>query len=186
MLVLVAVGALGKVDLEERRPPRGNVALLALNGGMFSLERISAGSVLFHGECRWLEPIDRVAARTFSAVGTFYKLSAVRIRLVAIAALRMRDRPLKVRPDVAALAAHAGVFSEQRVCRLRVIELCAQRLAGHLFPAACSMTGLACSRHRSAVWISVTGVAAVENQAAIFRLAVGARRVAFLTGHLRV
>ena len=142
--------------------------------------------MLLQPECRGLEPVYGVTPGALNAARALDELAAVRIGTVAIRAVRVRHGFLEIRAGMALQASHSPMFSQQRVCRFRVIELCTQRLRGNLFPTIGVVTGGAGSRHRGAVRIVVARVTTIKNQAGVFRFSLGSRGVTFLTRHLCV
>ena len=67
------------------------------------------------GKGRGLEAADRVAALALAAIGAFGKLTAVRVLLVAVGTLIVRDRRLEVAALVAGQAGDIQVLTCQWV-----------------------------------------------------------------------
>lgn len=105
MIVHVAIQAAPKCDLELRGRACRRMARRAFHLGVFAEQRISGRGVLLHPVRRGLEAIDGVTGSALGPSGPFAKLPLVRIRLVAIHALRMRDRFLEVARGRMALGA---------------------------------------------------------------------------------
>ena len=99
----------------------GRVALCARHSGVFGGERKGRRRVPRFRERGWPEAIRGVAGAAFAVIGAALKLAPVLI-LVAIHALRMRDRSLEVRVLMALLTGQGGVLALQRELRLSVVE----------------------------------------------------------------
>lgn len=111
VLVAVAIGAVLELDFEERVFPLWNMALVALHRGVLSLQRISRGCVVLHGEFRGFEAIHRMAGGALSSSGALGELSLVRIGLVAIHTLLEGQRLLEISAGVALRTIYRGVFT---------------------------------------------------------------------------
>jgi len=127
--VLVAINAQRKFDFELRGRAGRDVALRAGDLRVGAFQRVSAGCMFLDGERRGLPAFHRVAAFALAAIFSLQELAAVRIRLVAVCAQRVRHRLLEVAALVTFGAVHAFVFSAKREAGLVVIELCAQACA---------------------------------------------------------
>jgi len=136
MPIAVAIRTPLKFDLEQRVTPLGDVTLRAFQPGMSSLQAIGSGRVIFHRKRRRLPSADSVTGSTLSAVGPLGKLAVMRIRLVAIHALLENQRFLEITASVALNAVHAGVFLEQGISGLGVIEFLVHLCDRNLLPAA--------------------------------------------------
>jgi hypothetical protein len=124
-----------------------------------------------------------VAKGAFTLVLAISELALMRV-LMAVAALRERDRLLEVSFGMAPNAVHIRMFADQREFRLRVVESFVLR---YLFPARGRMAGLARLRESSMMWIAVAVAAFRERDARESRRAArSGRRMAFFAGHLRV
>lgn len=75
MLVGVAVGAMLEADLEQGFAAFRNVALVALDLRVFSLERIGGLSMLFHSEIGRFKTCDAVARGTLPAIAALRELT---------------------------------------------------------------------------------------------------------------
>jgi len=137
--------------------------------------------VFLHRKERWFETIDGVAPGAFPTIRALHELSVMRIGLVTIRAPCMRHRFFEISPCVTRVAAHADVFSQQRIRGFRVIEFRAHRLHGDLFPPAGFVARLACPGHRASVRIAVTRAASIKFQPGVFRFSIRSRQVTFLT-----
>jgi len=84
VLILVARCALIKLDFEKRVLAFGDMALVAVHTGMPAFQRIRAGDVIFHSECRRLPALYSVAGEALASSVTLGKLAIVRIGLVAV------------------------------------------------------------------------------------------------------
>ena len=126
-------------------------------------------------ERRWAPPIQRVAALAFSSVRSLRELPAVRIRRVAISALRVRNLSLEIPALVARFTGHSQVFSNEWIVRLRVIERLSKRC---LFPSGCAVARLARLVELTFVRIAMTIRTVFEFDARILRLSIRARRMA--------
>ena len=111
--------------------------------------------MFLHGECRGFPPAHLVAGSALAFVGPFCKLTIMRIGLVTIHALRENQRLLKVPVCVALRAVHAGMFSFERVLRLRMIKALANRGERYFLPARGAVAGGAALGKGSAMRIFV-------------------------------
>lgn len=110
VLIRVAIGAAVELDLEQRVFSPRNMALGALHPCMSALERIRAGRMLFHGECRGAPSLHGVTGRALDPSSTFLELSLVRIGLVAIGAVGKCQRLFEIAICVALFATHREMF----------------------------------------------------------------------------
>ena len=186
VLIFVAIGALLKLNLEERVFAFGNMALRALDREVFSFELVSRGGVIFRRKRRRLETFHGMAGRAFNARGPLGELAVVRIRMVTIHALGEGDRLFEISARVAARTIHGGVLALQRILGLGVIEVSAHRRHGNSLPAFGVVAGLAALRETAVVRIGVAIRAFGKRDSGIARLAVRARRMTLLALHLRV
>jgi len=186
MFIHVAVKALSKLDLVNRCLPRRNVALLALHFRVLPFQRVLAGGMVLDGKRRRIPSVERMARRALSPARPLRKLTAMRIRRVAIAALRKGQRLLEISALVARLARYFQMLPNQRIFCLRVVKLLAHRSRVDLLPTRRVMARLARPLEFSLVRICVTGVASIKRQSFVPRLAVRTRRVALLALHLHV
>jgi hypothetical protein len=95
---------------------------------MSTLQGICGGRVILHRELGWLPTVNRVARSALAAIGSFRKLTVVRVGLVAIHAFLKRKRLLEIPAAVAPNAADARVFSNKWKFRLGVVEFLVERL----------------------------------------------------------
>lgn len=178
VLIGVAIGAMLKLDLEQRVFSLGNVTLLALQAGVAALQGIGAGGVFLRGESRRLPSVHGMAPGTLAAAGAPGELPVVGIGLVAIHALLEGQRLLEISASVALRAIDGGVFSLQRIFRFGVIETLVNRRKGNLFPAGGIVAGLAALGEAAVMGIAVAVGALVEGKAGVARFAILPRRVA--------
>lgn len=153
---------------------------------MPTLQRIRAGRVFLDGEGRRLPALQVMARGAFSPVGTFRKLAAVRIGLVAIHALGEGQRLLKVASGMALGAIDRRMSAEQRKLGFRVVEALVHALQRDSFPSARAVTGLAGLREAAAMRVLVAIGTLAERNSNILRLAVGSVGVALGALHLSV
>lgn len=123
--VIMAIEALGKLDLEARVSASRDVAPCAVDIRMFSDERVKSRRVLFHPERRGFESVHVVAGLAAPAVRSFYKLITVGARFVTVSAILERNWFLEIAAGVALLATNFPVLSKQWVLCFGVIEPCA-------------------------------------------------------------
>ena len=121
--VFMAICALGKLDFEFRRFARRDVAGGAGNFEMCPLQRISARSMVLHGEFGRLEALNSVAGFALVAIFALGELSAVRIGAVTVGTERVRYRSFKVPAAMARGTIHSPVLAQQRKRGLGMIEL---------------------------------------------------------------
>ena len=108
MRVLVAVRAIRELHLVNGVLARGDMALRALHGGMFALERIPGSLMFLHAKQRRLPTLDPVAFRAFALQGTIRELAVMDI-FVAVGAIRESKRLLEFTSGVASRAIHLCV-----------------------------------------------------------------------------
>ena len=123
MFVLVAVSAQPKLDFVLCRNTLGDMALGAFDLGVLSRERVIAGAVILHAKGGGLPGVHGVAGLALATVFALGKLTAVRIRPVAIRAELVGNGGLEVATAMAGLAKHGLVLSPQREVGLVMIEL---------------------------------------------------------------
>ena len=186
MLIGVTIRAVLEFDVEYGLPSPRNMALRTLHLGMSTLQRVWAQGVVFNGERRRFPALDGMARSALSAVGALGELPVMRIVSMAIQALREDQRLFEVAIGVTLHAVHTRVFSQQRILGLRVIEAFADRRDGNLFPPRGVVARLAPLRETAPVRVAVAIGALAKRDPDVARLIVGSRRVALLTGHLRV
>ena len=126
-----------------------------------------------------------MALRAFSFLRARFELAFVRIRLVTVRTVGERQRLFEITVQVAFRAADLGMFSEQRVLGLRMVECKARQ---QLFPARRGVAIFAALRlERAFVRIDVAVEAGLEFHILITcRTARHIRLVAFLALHLDV
>jgi hypothetical protein len=122
VFVHVAIKAARECDIELGGRARRLVTLRAFHLGMFAQQRIFRCGVLLHSVRRGLETLDGVTGSALHSAGALAKLALVRIGLVAIHALRVRDRLLEIAAGMALRAGHRDMFASQRKLRLGMIE----------------------------------------------------------------
>ena len=181
----MTVSAVLKLHFENRVDTTRDVTLLASHLGVRALQWISRGRVIHDGESRRLPAVHCVAPGALAAVRTLRELSLVGVGLVAVGALRERNRLLEITAAVTLNAADRGVFSQQRKLGFRVIEFLVQPRRKFL-PSAGVVTGLASLRKSAVVRIAMAISALAERNAGVARLIVRTRRVAFFAGNLHV
>lgn len=132
--IFMTIQALRKGDFVARRSSCGDVAFVAGHRRVLALQWITCRRVLLHAERAWLPAIHRVAGCALAFVGSRCELALVRIRHMAVHALREGHRLFEVRAGVTFGALHLCMLSEQGKFRFRVVELLGLR---NLFPTAC-------------------------------------------------
>ena len=103
----------------------GDVALGAFDLYMFALQRVLRGVVFFHAESGRLPAVYGVALGTFAFLRPRIKLALVRIRRMAILAIREGNLFFEVILDMASGASDGDVLAGQRILGLGVIEVVA-------------------------------------------------------------
>ena len=186
VVILVAIDAARKLDLEERVFAFGDMTLGAFDGKVFSFERICGTGMIFRGKGRGFEAVHSVARRALRPAGPLGELAVMWIGLVTIHARCERDRLLEISASVAEGAIHGRVLPQQGILRLRVIEVPAHRSQRNSFPAFGGVAGLAALRETAVVRIRMALRAFGKRYPGVARLAVGTRRVALFTFHLHV
>src|SRR6185312_11386360 len=94
------------------------------------------------------------------------------------------DRLLEIAAGMALVAAHLDMLAQQRKLRPRVVKALAYRCRGHALPSAGVVARLAGAGKSAAVRVAVAVGAGAERKPHVLRLAVCARQVALLAGHL--
>lgn len=122
MLIFMAVGAKRKFDLEASLRSSQRVAGCALDGRMRRREWKASSRMIGDRKCGWTPALHGMAAFAAPAVWPRLELSIVRIRLVAVGALRVRHRRLEIPISVAVSAANILMLAEKRKAGLCVIE----------------------------------------------------------------
>ncbi len=184
MRILVAIRARRELHFVERVLARRQVAFVASHGRMFSFQRVMRRRVLFHPKLRGLPSLDGVALRALSLAGPRLELPLVRIRRMAIDALRKGHRLLEIPFGVAVLATDFQMHAHQRIFGFGMVEL-HRRI--YFFPALRGVAGFARSLERPLVRIRVAVDAGVEfHPRVLHRFVRPGREVAFLASHLGV
>jgi len=142
--------------------------------------------VVLHRELRRFPSIHGVTRGALSSTRSLRELPIVGIGFVAIHALLKSQGFLEISTAVTLNAVHRRMFSQQRIFRFRVIETLADRSGRNLLPASSVVAGVAALRETSAMRVSVTIRTKREGYPGVTRLVVRSRRVAFLTGYLRM
>lgn len=184
MFVTVAVSAALELDFELRILAPGNVAAGALHDGVSTLQGIRRSAMVFYCERGWLEPIHGMARGTLAAVTPLGKLAGMRIGPVTVHALLKNQRLLKISSGVALRAFDSGMFSQQRVLGLGMVEALDDRLGRDSLPAAGVVACLTALGEASAMGIGVAIRTLAKSDAGIARLAVRSGRMTFLAGDL--
>jgi hypothetical protein len=140
MLIAMAVRAGREPQFVHSRCARGNVAFTASDCRMLSFQRIRRGRVFLQSKGGRFEALHRVTRRAFTTVCTLYELSSMRIRSMAIRALSKCNRSGEVSTLMTALASDAGMFAQQWVPGLVVIEIGLDHQSGNLSPRSSRMT----------------------------------------------
>jgi len=155
VFILVAIDAECKLDFETSVIASGNMAVGALDFCVRRHEREARFGMICRGECGWAPAGYGVAAFAAPAIGALEELAAMRIRIVAIRALSVGDGQLEIAGLVAGEARHIGVFAQERVTRLGVIEGGGE---GGVLPTGGGVAGLATLLELALVGIGVAKV----------------------------
>jgi len=114
------------------------VAFRASNSRVFARQWIGRRDMRLHVEERRLPSVHVVATRAFAFVRPRGELARVRVGLVTVCALFEGNRLFEISSRVATQAVHLRMLSEQRIFRLRVVELLVR---GDFFPTAGCVAG---------------------------------------------
>lgn len=125
-----------------------------------------------------------MAGGALAAVTSLGKLAAMRIGPVTVHTLLKNQRLLEISARVALGAFDGGMFSQQRVLGLGMVEALADCLGRHSLPAAGVVARLTALGEASAMRIRVAIRTFAESDADITRLAVRSGRMTFLAGDL--
>lgn len=120
--VLVAVDAERKLHFVARLFPGRDMAGFAFDFAVRDDERKAGLGVIGNAECGWLEAFDCMATLAAAMVGAARELALVRVWLVAVRALRVRNRAFEVAIKMAGETWHVGMLPKERVVCFRVIE----------------------------------------------------------------
>lgn len=159
MGVLVTVHARFEFHFVKRVLAGRDVAPGAFHLDVFAPERIAGGVMFLHAEKRRLPAIDRVAIRALAFLRTRGELPAVRVRLMAIRALRECQRLVEIPARMTLDATDLSVHAEQGILRLGMVE-CEALL--QLLPARRRVAILAAFFERALVRIDVASRARSE------------------------
>jgi len=120
--VFVAVDAIRVFHLVNRVLASGQVTFIAFHFRVLAVEGVARRSVFLDTKQRRFPTLHRVALRALALLGPRLKLAAMCV-FVAVHAVRKRKLFLEVAVDVAGGTADRGVFSEQRILRLRMVKI---------------------------------------------------------------
>ena len=152
MGILVAVYARIKFDFVDRILTGWDVAPGAFHFDVLSPQRIVGCVMLLRAEKRRLPAIHRVTFCALAFLRTRCELAVVRVRLMAIRAIREWKRLFEISTRMAQDAADLGMHAEQRILCLGMIE-CEALLQS--FPAGRGVAILAAFLERAVVGIDV-------------------------------
>jgi len=155
VVILVAIGATLKLDLEECVFAFWDMTLGALDGEMLSLEGIGRSGVKLGRKRRRLEALHRMAGRALRTSGPLSELAVMGIGLVTIHAGGECDRLLEISARVAERTIHGRVFPLQGILGLRVIEVPVHGSQRHSLPAFGVVARLAALRETAMVYVRV-------------------------------
>jgi len=142
--------------------------------------------VIPHSKLRGFPPVHGVTRGALRAARPPSELPIVWVGFVAIHALLKSQRLLEVAAAVAQNAIDRRMLSQQRVLGFGVIEAFAYCLDRNLLPSAGLVARLAALGEAPVMRITVAIHAPREENPDISWLVVGPRRVALLTGYLRM
>lgn len=117
MFILVAIHAEGKLDLVARSLAGGNMAVCALDIGVWGHQREPGFGVVGHRVSGWAPTLHGVAALAPAPVGALEELASVRIGIMAIRAVCKGHGRFEIRGLMARKALHFEVFSQQGIFR---------------------------------------------------------------------
>lgn len=183
VLILVAIHAEGKLDLVASLLASRNMAVGALDLGVGRDKREAGLGVIGRRISRWAPALNRVATLASAAVGALQELPLMRIGLVAIRAIDVRNRDFEIGALVAGHTRHFNVLAQQRELGLRVIE---GRGEGRFLPRESAVAGVACLLEFALVRVAMASGAGGELQPCVSWQAIGAGGVAFLAGCVQV
>jgi len=122
VFVLVAIQALRKLDLVSSIFACRNVARFALHCCMRKSEREFSLSMIRGRESGGLPALHRVAAFASAFVGALKELPAMRIGLMAIGTIVVRDWRLEIARLVTGFAGYLDMLAKQGEVRFGVVE----------------------------------------------------------------
>ncbi len=184
MGILVAVGAGREVYFIDCVLSCGQMALVACNGNVFALQRVFGCVVLFHAEKRGFPPLHSMTFRAFAFLGTRFELAFVRVRFMTIIAILKRQGLFEITLQVAFRTADLGMLSEERVLRLRMVELKSQL---QFFPSRGGVAFFAALLEGAFMRIDMAVDASIELHVPVASRTAGhIRLVALLAGDLNV
>ena len=182
--IFVAIGAGRKLYLVNRVLASRDVALPAFNLDVFASQGITRSIVFPHSKQGRLPTFQVVAFRALALFRAALKLALVRIRLVAIVAVREWNLLLEVAVHMARHAGNLGVLANQRIFRFGMIKI---KSGQHCLPTAGGVAGIAGFLEFPLVRVTMAGSAGVELHISIARRP--ARRIRLVTlfaGHFRM
>ncbi len=139
----------------------GNVALRARDIQVLAFQWIRRARVFWHSESAGLESLHRMARRAIAPVAARCELPLVRVG-VAVQTTAEGQGPVEVRPFVAGIARHLGVFAQQRILGLGMVKHRADFDWGNLFPGERRVAGLARGLEGTVVGVGMTIGATLE------------------------
>ena len=181
--ILMATDTGRDLDHEDGGFAGGNVALRALHIDVLFLQREIGRLMIGHRVFGRLEPCHGMARLASPAVGARHELPAVRIGLVAIAAIAIGDLGLEVSIAMASKAGDILMFALQRILGFGMVEF---RDVARPFPTRRAVTRFARLFEFAFMHIGVTGRTAVKFQTDVFRHATLAGSVTLGAFHLHV
>lgn len=127
-----------------------------------------------------------MARSALPAARALCELPVMWIRLVAVGAMRERNRLFEIAARMTARTIHRRVLAQQWILCLRMIEVPVHRRQRNLLPALGVVTRLAALRKAAVMRIGVAVRTLSKRKPAIARLIVRPRCMALLAFHLRV
>ena len=173
--VFVAVHAVCELHVVDCRLAGREVALRAFHLGVLAFQRVVRACVFLHSEQRWFPAFDGMALRALSFFLAVCELASVNV-LVAVGAIRERERLLEIAVYVTSGAIHRCMLSQQRVFRCRMIE---GESGEKFFPSRGRVAGFATLLEGAFVRVKVTTCAGGEVHA--FESRRPARHVGLMT-----
>jgi len=121
--IFVAIGTGGELHFVDRVFAGRCMAFLALDFGVFALQRIARRVVFSNAEQRWLPAFHSVTLGTLALPGTSVELALVRIGRVAVFTFCERQWFLEIALDMTRCARNSSVLALKRIFSLGVVEI---------------------------------------------------------------